>query len=203
METMEHSLLFFLTLGVYHGINPGMGWLFSVSIAMQKESTRKIFTSQIPIAVGHLASLIVTLAIFETLKNIIPIHYTKIFFASVLIIFGAYKIYDRAHMNWVKMNVGNIDLVIWSFLMASSHGAGLMLIPGFNTQSGHHSVIHIFKSGLLPLVSHMAGMIIISTTIAYFVYKVIGLRILRTAWVNFDYLWSYALIIGGLFIFFS
>ena len=65
MEMMEHSLLFFLTLGVYHGINPGMGWLFSVSIAMQKESTQKIFTSQIPIALGHLASLIVTLLIFE------------------------------------------------------------------------------------------------------------------------------------------
>ena len=62
MEMMEHSLLFFLTLGVYHGINPGMGWLFSVSIAMQKESTQKIFTSQIPIALGHLASLIVPLS---------------------------------------------------------------------------------------------------------------------------------------------
>ena len=203
MEMMEHSLLFFLTLGGYHGINPGMGWLFSVSIAMQKESTQKIFTSQIPIALGHLASLIVTLLIFETLKNIIPLHYTKIFFASVLIIFGAYKIFDRAHMNWVKMNVGNVDLVIWSFLMASSHGAGLMLIPGFDTQTNHHSIVHMFEMGTLPLLSHMAGMILVSTTIAYFVYKVIGLRILRTAWVNFDYLWSYALIIGGLFIFFS
>ncbi len=203
METMNHSLIFFLTLGVYHGINPGMGWLFSVSIAMQKESTKKIFTSQIPIAIGHLASLIVTLLIFETLKNIIPLHYTKIFFAAVLILFGAYKIFDRAHMKWVKMNVGYWDLILWSFLMASSHGAGLMLIPGFNTEHSHHSIVHIFKSGTLPLVSHMIGMIIISTTIAFFVYKVIGLKILRTAWVNFDYLWSYALIIGGLFIFFS
>ena len=203
MESMEHSLIFFLTLGIYHGINPGMGWLFRVSIAMQKESTKKIFTSQIPIALGHLVSLIVTLLVFETLKNIIPLHYTKIFFASVLIIFGAYKIFDRAHMNWVKMNVNNVDLFIWSFLMASSHGAGLMLIPGFSTDTSHHSIIHIFHSGTLPLLSHMAGMILVSTTIAYFVYKVIGLRILRTAWVNFDYLWSYALIIGGLFIFFS
>ena len=121
----------------------------------------------------------------------------------MLIIFGAYKIFDRAHMNWVKMNVGNVDLVIWSFLMASSHGAGLMLIPGFDTQTNHHSIVHMFEMGTLPLLSHMAGMILVSTTIAYFVYKVIGLRILRTAWVNFDYLWSYALIIGGLFIFFS
>ena len=203
MQTMEHSMLFFLSLGIYHGINPGMGWLFSVSIAMQKESTKKIFTSQIPIALGHLASLIVTLIIFETLKNIIPIYYTKIFFASILILFGAYKIFDRAHMNWVKMNVGNRDLVLWSFLMASSHGAGLMLIPGFNTEAKHHTIINIFKSGIMPLALHMIGMIIISTTIAYVVYKVIGLRILRTAWVNFDYLWSYALIIGGLFIFFG
>ena len=203
MENMEHSLIFFMSLGVYHGINPGMGWLFSVSIAMQNESTRKIFTSQIPIAIGHLLSLIATLIIFETLKTVIPVHYAKIFFASILILFGAYKIINRAHMNWVKMNVGNIDLLIWSFLMASSHGAGLMLIPGFDTVHTHHSIIHIFKSGTMPLISHMLGMIIVSTTIAYFVYKVIGLRILRTAWVNFDYLWSFVLIVGGLFIFFG
>ena len=85
METMEHSLLFFLMLGVYHGINPGMGWLFSLSIAMQKESTQKIFTSQIPIALGHLASLIVTLLIFETLlkelsKSVFNLWLSDIFF---------------------------------------------------------------------------------------------------------------------------
>lgn len=200
---IEHSLIFFVSLGIYHGINPGMGWLFSVSIAMQKESTQKIFTSQIPIAIGHLLSLIVTLILFEALKNIVPLHYTKVFFASILILFGAYKLFDRAHMKWVKMNVGNLDLLIWSFLMASSHGAGLMLIPGFSTHTNHHTALHIFKSGILPLAGHMVGMIIISTTIAFFVYKVIGLKILRTAWVNFDYLWSYALIIGGLFILFA
>ena len=62
---IEHSLIFFVSLGIYHGINPGMGWLFSVSIAMQKESTQKIFTSQIPIAIGHLLSLIVTLILSQ------------------------------------------------------------------------------------------------------------------------------------------
>ena len=199
---MEHGqLYFFLLLGLYHGINPGMGWLFSVSIAMQKESTSKIFISHIPIALGHLASLAVTIFIYYLISDYVSQKTTKIIFGLALIGFGAYKLLKKGHFNWVKMNVTNFDLFLWSFLMASSHGAGLMLIPGFNYE-GDHLIHHLEHFGFIALVFHTLAMLIVSMILAFTVYKVIGLRILRSSWINFDYIWSFVLIIGGIFIFF-
>ena len=198
MDHIHYS--FFIILGFYHGVNPGMGWLFSVALSMQRESTKTIFISHIPIAIGHLLSLIVTILVYYVIQEFITPETSKLFFALLLIGFGIYKLIDRSHFNWVKMNVNNFDLFIWSFLMASSHGAGLMLIPGFNYE-GDHMIHHLEHFGFFALGIHTLAMLITSIIIAFLVYKLIGLRILRTSWINFDYIWSFVLILGGLFIF--
>ena len=192
---------FFILLGLYHGVNPGMGWLFSVAIAMQRESTKTIFVSHLPIAIGHLLSLIATIIIYYLISEIITPKVSKVFFSLLLIGFGIYKLIDRSHFTWTKMNVNNYDLALWSFLMASSHGAGLMLIPGFNYE-GDHMIHHLEHFGFLALGVHTLAMLITSIILAFTVYKLIGLRILRSSWINFDYIWSFVLIVGGLFIFF-
>ncbi|MEE2701771.1 MAG: hypothetical protein VYB18_01865 [Thermodesulfobacteriota bacterium] len=198
---MDGLITYFLILGVYHGINPGMGWLFSVAIAMQKESTIKIFTTHLPIALGHLLSLLIVVILYEAVKHFIPFHFTKIIFAILLVIFGIYKLYNKRHPNWTAMNVTHLDLFIWSFLMTSAHGAGLMLIPGLSLHA-EHDMMAISKSGMFAMLFHMLGMITISITVAFSVYKIIGLRILRSAWINFDYIWSFVLIVAGIFVLF-
>ena len=195
---MNDLIVYFVILGVYHGVNPGMGWLFSVAIAMQKESTVKIFTSHLPIAIGHICSLLLVLILYETVKLFIPFHYTKIIFACLLVIFGVYKLYNRRHPTWVTMNVTSLDLFVWSFLMTTAHGAGLMLIPGLADHSGH-GMMEISKNGIFAMVFHMIGMVTVSITIAFSVYKIIGLRILRSTWINYDYIRSFVHIDGGIF----
>ena len=83
---------------------------------------------------------------------------TKRTISLLLIGFGIYKLIDRSHFNWVKMNVNNFDLFIWSFLMASSHGAGLMLIPGFNYE-GDHMIHHLEHFGFFALGIHTLAML--------------------------------------------
>ena len=199
MDLYHYS--FFIISGFYHGVNPEMGWLFSVALSMQRESTKTIFISHLPIALGHFLSLIITIFVYYIISDFISPKTSKLFFALLLIGFGVYKLIDRSHFNWVKMNVTNFDLFIWSFLMASSHGAGLMLIPGFDYH-GDHMIHHLEHFGLFALAVHTIAMLLTSLILAFAVYKLIGLRILRTSWINFDYIWSFVLIIGGLFIFF-
>ena len=95
----------------------------------------------------------------------------------------------------------SLDLFVWSFLMTTAHGAGLMLIPGLADHSGH-GMMEISKNGIFAMLFHMIGMVTVSITIAFSVYKIIGLRILRSTWINFDYIWSFVLIVGGIFVLF-
>ena len=85
--------------------------------------------------------------------------------------------------------------------MTTAHGAGLMLIPGLAEHTGH-GMMEVSKNGISAMVFHMLGMITVSIAIAFSVYKIVGLRILRSAWINFDYIWSFVLIVGGVFVLF-
>ena len=117
---MDGLITYFLILGVYHGINPGMGWLFSVAIAMQKESTIKIFTTHLPIALGHLLSLLIVVILYEAVKHFIPFHFTKIIFAILLVIFGIYKLYNKCYtFRFVHLVFSN-DIGSWSWINVDS-----------------------------------------------------------------------------------
>ena len=116
-------------LGAYHGLNPGMGWLFAVSLGFQERSRAAVLKALPPIALGHAASIAVVASVVGLAQLALPLHILKWVFAALLAGFGLFKLVRTRHPRWVGMRVGFWDLTAWSFLMASAHGAGLMLVP--------------------------------------------------------------------------
>jgi hypothetical protein len=193
--------LFFL--GAYHGINPGMGWLFAVALGMQKQSRRAVWLSLLPIAAGHALAIGLVVSAMVVVGSVLPLNYVRIFVACILFGFGFYRLLRRGHPRWGGMQVGFRDLMIWSFLMASAHGAGFMLLPVMmGTLAGHGHGMHIHESisyepwsGALAVAVHTLGYLLVTGTVAFVVHEWVGLSLLRKAWVNLDLVWAVALIV--------
>lgn len=189
-------------LGAYHGINPGMGWLFAVALGMQNRSGWVVWQSLLPLAVGHLLATGLVVAGAAILGVVLPANYVRIFVAAVLLGFGLYRLLRRGHPRWGGMQVGFRDLTIWSFLMASAHGAGFMLLPVMmGTLAGHsqHDMHGPISSGpwtaALAVAVHALGYLLTTGAVAFVVYQWAGLSLLRKAWVNLDLIWAVALIV--------
>ena len=118
-----------LALGAFHGINPGMGWLFAVALGLQEGRRRAVFRSLVPIALGHALSIGAVVLVVGLVQEAIPLEWLRWPIGAGLVLFGGYKLFRMRHPKWVGMKVSFRDLVTWSFLMASAHGAGLMLVP--------------------------------------------------------------------------
>lgn len=118
-----------ILLGAYHGLNPGMGWLFAVALGLQEKSRRAVVGAFGPIAIGHALSIAVVVALFVVAESFIAPDLLRYIGAGALIAFGVYKLIARSHPRWVGMRVNGRDLTLWSFLMSTAHGAGLMLLP--------------------------------------------------------------------------
>jgi hypothetical protein len=117
-------------LGAYHGLNPGMGWLFAVARGLQERSRAAVVRAFGPIALGHAASVAVVVAVVGASHTVVPSSLLRVTGAGVLILFGLYKLLaPMSHPRWVGMRVNARDLTAWSFLMSTAHGAGLMLVP--------------------------------------------------------------------------
>jgi hypothetical protein len=211
-------------LGAYHGINPGMGWLFAVALGMQQKSRRAVLNAIPPIALGHVISIGVVVAVLWLARANLPEKPLRYGSAAILLGFGLYKLFRFRHPNWVGMRVGFWDLTLWSVLMASSHGAGLMLVPvllgtspdNHGGSSGHsehlsssdhagHLSGHISTlSDPMSLVGavgvHTAGYLLVAALIALLVYEKLGLALLRRSWFNLDLLWSIALVVSAVTI---
>lgn len=191
--------------GAYHGLNPGMGWLFALSLGLQQRSERAIWLSLLPIAVGHAASLVVVALLVLAGFQFISTEVLQLATALLLIGFGLYKVFRYyRHPRWVGMKVGLRDLTWWSFLMAMAHGAGLMIAPaliGIATMEGAHQM-HVSTGGagvFLGIALHTAAMLLVMIVVAWFVYRRFGLAVLRQNWINFDLIWAVALfVVGGL-----
>jgi len=193
-------------LGVYHGLNPAMGWLFAVALGFLKRSRRAVLEALIPIAIGHelaVGAVVLLVAMTQAfaLPDVRPVG------AVALVAFGLFKLRKPlSHPRWVGMQVSRRDLVVWSFLMSSAHGAGLMLFP---VLLGLPAVTHVedpLPTGLQDLAAvglHTAAMLLTMAVIAVIVYERLGVMVLRKAWVNLDLLWSVAVIGAGLVTLFT
>jgi hypothetical protein len=202
-------------LGAYHGIDPSMGWLFAVGLGLQDGRRSRVLAALPPIALGHLASVGLTVALIAgALASgawiIRPAG------AAALMLFGLFRLWrPQAHPRWVAMRVNARDLTVWSFLMASAHGAGLMLFPilmnlpanspAMAAMPHHHHMPMLAVHGHIGLataitviVLHTGAMLVVMGTVAIAVYEWIGLKILRSAWINLDTIWAGALIAAGL-----
>src|SRR2546425_9757356 len=129
-EMGSTALWLMLLLGAYHGINPGMGWLFAVALGMQEQKGSAVARSLVPIAVGHAAAIGCVVLTAAFLGMTLPLIDIRYFVAAVLVGLGIYCLVRHRHPRWVRMQVGFRDLTVWSFLMASAHGAGFMVVPG-------------------------------------------------------------------------
>jgi hypothetical protein len=200
-------------LGAYHGADPSMGWLFAVALGLQERRRIRVIGALLPIAIGHLLS--VALVVGSILLAMIPpSRQVRPLGAVVLIAFGVFRLWrPRLHPRWVAMRVNSIELTVWSFLMATAHGAGLMLFPILLNLDAAQQAIHRHHDAMVLaetthsglsfvqiggiILLHTAAMLIVMGIIAYAVYEWVGLKILRTAWINLDLIWAGALIIAG------
>ncbi|HSZ64299.1 MAG TPA: hypothetical protein VK828_21050 [Terriglobales bacterium] len=200
-------------LGAYHGVNPGMGWLFATALGMQKKNAAAVGQALVPIAVGHFIAIGLVVAAAVVAGAVLPLQYVKIAAACVLFGFGLQRLIRKSHRSWGGMQIGFRDLCIWSFLMASAHGAGFMLLPILLKMSALHSAPQSGLTMIAPaphlhgdafegpwtasvaLFVHTLGYLLVTGLIAVVVYEKVGLEVLRKAWVNLDLIWAVALIV--------
>ncbi len=204
MATWGWPALFLL--GAYHGINPGMGWLFAVARGMQEHATKAVARALVPITLGHALSIGLVVALAGLIQIVLPLGYVRLVVAFALISLGVFRLVRRKHFAWGGMQVGFRDLTFWSFLMASAHGAGLMVLP---------IVLHSAAANAMPAEHQHAnghqrdvpaspqrwsiplGYLSVTALIALLVYRKFGLSLLRKGWFNLDLLWAVALIVTG------
>jgi hypothetical protein len=191
-------------LGAWHGINPGMGWLFAVSRGLQERRGTAVAGALPPIALGHALAIGLALVILAAGKASLAPAPLRWVTAAILIGFGVAKLVKHRHPRWVGMRIGFGGLTLWSFLMATAHGAGLMLLPLFVVGAAEpscHARAGLTLTGPMGYVGatllHTAAMLVVAGTIALVVYYRVGLALLRRAWFNLDWLWSVALVVSG------
>jgi hypothetical protein len=194
-----------LLLGAYHGINPGMGWLFAVALGMQERRRAAVAWSLVPITLGHALAIAFAVAVAGVVGMVVSLGHLKVIVAAALFGFGGYRFIRHRHPKGSGMRVGFRDLTLWSFLMASAHGAGLMVLPvlfglSAGEHRGHAAVVQSLRSASLAVGIHTAGYLAVTALVAAIIYEKIGLAVLRQAWVNMDLLWAGALVFTGLFV---
>lgn len=188
-------------LGAYHGMNPGMGWLFAVGRGLQERRRAAVIASLLPIAIGHEAAIVVVVVAVSVSQQVVPPHLVRLVAALLLVSFGAYKLArPRSHPGGFGMRVGFAGLAGWSFLMSSAHGAGLMLAPillGLPVVSAYHSLAEISVQAALAASIHVTAMLAVMAVVSIVVYERVGLGILRRGWLNLDLGWSLVLVGSG------
>ncbi len=188
-------------LGAYHGLNPGMGWLFAVARGLQERKRTAVLSSLLPIAIGHEASIVIVVIAVSLTEQVLPPYLIRLIAALVLVTFGVYKLMNpRSHPGGFGMRVGFLGLAGWSFLMSSAHGAGLMLAPvllGLPVYAAYHSLSELSLQAVAAASLHVAAMLIVMGVVSVVVYEKVGLSVLRRGWFNMDLGWSLVLIAGG------
>jgi len=199
-------------LGAYHGVNPAMGWLFAVSRGMQERSRRAVLRSLVPIAVGHEMSIALVAALVVGLQVVTDSSTLRMVAAAVLFAFGIFRfVKPRAHFRWTSMRVSDRELTLWSFLMSTAHGAGIMVAPvliglqGTVDRSGakahDQADLGLLNAslgvGAVGIALHVAAMLAVMGVVAIVVYERLGLKVLRTAWLNTDRLWAAAFVLAA------
>ncbi len=194
-------------LGAFHGLNPAMGWLFAVALGLNRKSRTAVFWALPPIALGHALSIAIV-AGMVVVAGVIVDQRPFLAGAGLLLISWAiyHQLYGHRHRVRVGMQTGQIGLVLWSFLMATAHGAGLMLLPALMPLCLSSSPVQaVTASGSLAVTLvavgiHTGAMLAVAALIAVIVYEWVGVAMLRTAWLNFDLIWTAALVTTGLFL---
>lgn len=214
-----------LALGAWHGLNPGMGWLFAAALGMQEGRTSGVWRALPPLALGHALAVGVTVAAVAVVGLALPAAALRVGIGVLLVGYGVLRLVWRKHPRFGGMRVGRRDLVTWSFLMATAHGAGLMVlpfvpwgagaaaaadVPGAGAHAGHAAghAGHLATeaAALVPgsaeawaaVIVHTGAYLLVTGLVALAVVGWLGLRWLRAFWVDLDRIWAVALVVTGL-----
>ena len=199
-----------VALGAWHGLNPGMGWLFAVSLGLQNRSRAAIFQAMCAIAIGHTLSVLAIVALAFLVGQYISAVWFGLAAALSLALLGSWRLFRGRHPRWVGMRVSFRDLTWWSCLMASAHGAGIMLLPVFVMGGGAWCGVSSspplrsatsfpgFYNSIPGVCVHSLSQFVVAGIVAWLVYDIVGLAILRKSWFNADLVWSCSLIAAGL-----
>jgi hypothetical protein len=196
-------------LGAFHGLNPAMGWLFAVALGLQERRRSAVLKALPPIALGHALSVALVITVVAGARLVIPLAAIRWGGGAALMAFGARRVWRGGrHPRWVGMRVGTRDLVLWSFLMSSAHGAGLMLVPvllrlpetmhpGLGAPPGGSPAMLPLATAGAALGVHTLALFGVMAAVAALVYETAGVDLLRRGWINMDLIWSVALIGAG------
>ena len=195
-------------IGIYHGLNPGMGWPLAVSSALMERRRSALFRALAALAAGHFASMVLVLVPFSALAALVRWEREIRLGAALIVIgMGLFLLIDRRHPR-ILSRVPPSRLALWSFLAALAHGAGLMLVPLYlgigrigAADGGHGAAASLVagNAGVALLVAgvHTAAMILSGGAMATAVYLWLGLRVLSRSWLNLDLVWALSLIVVG------
>ena len=182
-----------------------MGWLFAVALGMQENRAAAVWRALLPLGLGHACAIAVALLLVIVAGTVVPTSTLRWPIAGVLVLVGVRRLLRHRHPRWGSMRIGMVGLTAWSFLVATAHGAGLMVVPVWlqgreATGSIHANHMHAaadLASGLTATAVHAASYLLVTALIAWVVFAKLGVGLLRTAWFNLDAAWAAALIISG------
>lgn len=209
--TADHAALWFtvIAFGVYHGLNPAMGWPLAVANGLSARRDAAVFATLVPLGAGHLLAMAVAVLPFALLSEYLQRGQAiRVGSGVVVLLFGVYKLVDRRHPRYLA-RIPPTQLAWWAFLMATAHGAGLMLVPvalglcatAPTDTTGHAALETLLRSGLATAIAvtivHTLAMLVSGVAIAWLVYRYLGLQFLRRAWLNLDSLWGASLVVAG------
>ena len=213
MRDASFPWLALLLLGAVHGINPAMGWLFAVGRGLQQRDRRAVWRALGPLAIGHALAIAAAVLLALAVGEVLPARWLRWVVAGALVGVGVDGLVRHRHVALGGMRVGGRELATWSFLMASAHGAGLMVLPFvLGAASGHASMLHhdhhapvmaasftqMDPLGITAPLVHTVGYLAMTAALAVVVYEKVGLGILRRAWINVNVIWAAALIGCGI-----
>lgn len=200
-------------MGAFHGVNPAMGWLFAVSNGFQTGSRQGVLRSLPPIGLGHLASVGATAVALEVAGRSLPTREVALAVGAGMVAFGLWRLLSRRHVRWVGMRLGWRGLFVWSFVVSTACGAGLMLAPvlihnSVTGSSGYAMFCHLTLGTLHPSVAnglgaagvHAAATLVALSLMALVVYEFVGLAVLQRAWINLDKISALALVGAGVLV---
>jgi hypothetical protein len=194
--------------GLYHGMNPGMGWPLAVSAGLMERSSLALVVALCPLTVGHLLAMLVVILPFALLVALVEWQQQIQIGASLLVIgFGTFRYLNRRHPR-VLARIRPTQLGLWSFAVAIAHGAGLMLVPIYlglcrtaDLDRGHEAAGALINAnlGMAVLVSvvHSIAMIAAGGFLAFLVYRYLGLKFVSRSWFNLDATWAFSLVLVG------
>lgn len=207
LTTTEGLWLAVVVSGIYHGLNPAMGWPLAVSAALMGGGQRRLLGALASLAVGHLLATAAILLPFALLTAIVAWQ-RQIRIAAALAVIGAglWLLVRRRHPRFMA-RIRPSQIALWSFAVALAHGAGLMIVPIYLglcravADDAHRAATSLIGGDLATAVevslAHTGAMIVAGGLMAVLVHGWLGLKALPRAWFNLDALWAVSLVVVG------